>query len=204
MFTLIESIASWALNLISATGYAGLFIAMALESAGVPIPSEVVLPFAGFLSSTGRFSLVFVIIATTLANLTGSVIFYFIGYYGGTAFLRKYGHLLLIHDSEISKMEHWFQKHGGKVAFYSRLFPGVRTYSSLVIGAGKSNLPIFVGFTLLGSVFWNSLWSFMGYFAGNRWNVFAPYVRKFDYLIIAGVLIFIVIFFVRHFHKAKI
>jgi membrane protein DedA with SNARE-associated domain len=199
--SIFTAIINWALAIIGATGYLGLFLAMMLESAGVPIPSEVVLPFAGFLAASGKFSLILVIVVATTANLTGALIFFTIGYFGGTRFLRKYGHFLFIREKEISRMERWLDRHGGKVAFFSRMLPGVRTYSSLVIGSGRSKLWTFITYTFLGSVIWNSIWAYLGYYTGSRWEIFGPYVRKFDYLILGLVIAYIVIFFIRHFRK---
>ena len=98
-------------------------------------------------------------------------------------------------------MERWLDRHGGKVAFFSRMLPGVRTYSSLVIGSGRSKLWTFITYTFLGSVIWNSIWAYLGYYTGSRWEIFGPYVRKFDYLILGLVIAYIVIFFIRHFRK---
>jgi membrane protein DedA with SNARE-associated domain len=203
MFTIIEKIAEWALNLISSTGYAGVFITMAIESAGIPIPSEIVLPFSGFLASTGRFNIYLIVIVATTANLLGSLVFYWIGYFGGTKFLKRYGRYLLVHEPEIYRLEKWLERHGGKVAFFSRMLPGVRTYSSIVIGSGKSKLPTFIGYTILGSVIWNSIWTYLGFYAGSRWDQFAPYMKKFDYLIVAVIIVAVVWFFAKHIHREK-
>lgn len=201
MFFLIENIASWALNLINSTGYAGLFLTMVLESMAVPIPSEVVAPFGGFLASTGRFEFWLVVLVITIGNLVGSVALYIIGYYGGSAFLHKYGKYFLIHEEEIKKMDRWFQKHGRKVAFFSRLIPGTRTFSSLVIGSGETSFSIFFWYTLAGSFIWNLIWVYLGFIAGERWNQFRPYVRKLDYLIITVIIISVAVFVYRHIRR---
>lgn len=203
MFVILEHIANWALNLIGHTGYVGIFGTMALESAGIPIPSEVVLPFSGFLASTGRFSIILIVIISTLANLTGSLVFYYIGYYGGTKVLRRYGRYLLIHEPEIFRLEKWLERHGGKVVFFSRMLPGIRTYSSLVIGAGKSRIMAFIGYTILGSAIWNALWTYLGYYTGNRWDQFGPYMKKFEYLIAAIIVIAVIWFFTHHIHLKR-
>ncbi len=203
MANILETIVTWALNLINTFGYSGLFFTMALESAGIPIPSEVVVPFAGFLASSGRFDFWLVALVATLANLTGAIIFYFVGYYLGTAFLHKYGKYILMHKDDIEKMDRWLQSHGGRVAFFSRLIPGMRTFSSLVIGASEVRFPIFFWYTLFGSLVWNLPWAYAGYVTGNHWNQFQPYVRRFDYVIGAIMVVAIVIFVSRHFRKIR-
>lgn len=198
-----EKIAVWGLDLTSRFGYFGLFAAMTLESAAVPIPSEVVVPFGGFLASSGQFSFWLVVLVTTMANLTGSLILFAVGHYVGLPVLRRFGKYFLIHQHDIEKMEFWLQKHGKQVAFFSRIIPGTRTFSSLVIGAGEVGLPVFFWYTLAGSFAWNLLWTYLGYIAGQRWNQFGPYVHKFDYLIVVIIAIALAIYIIRHIRRNK-
>ncbi len=200
---IIEKVAVWGLSLTSHFGYFGLFVAMTLESAAVPIPSEVVVPFGGFLASTGQFNFWLVVLAATLANLVGSLLLFSVGYYIGLPVLRRFGKYVLIHQRDIERMEYWLQKYGGRVAFFSRVIPGTRTFSSLVIGAGEVRLSIFIWYTLVGSFIWNLLWTYLGYIAGQRWNQFGPYVRKFDYLVGAVIVIAFVAYIVRHLRLGK-
>jgi membrane protein DedA with SNARE-associated domain len=203
MIHLIEKIATWAVELIAKTGYTGLFVTMALESAAIPIPSEVVVPFGGFLASEGRFNFAWVVLVVTLANLTGSMLLYFAGVFGGRPLLERYGKYVLIHRADIEKMDFWLQKYGKRVAFFSRLLPGMRTFSSIVIGAGGIKFPIFFWYTLIGSLVWNLLWAYAGYLAGANWNQFQPYVRKFDFLIIFLIAAGIIYFVWRHIKKNR-
>lgn len=198
MFAIIEHIAGWALGLVESAGYAGLFVTMGLESFAIPIPSEVVVPFGGFLAASGVFNFGLVVTFVTLGNLTGSVTLFIIGRKWGSVFLRKYGKYLLIHSNEIDKMDRWLERHGRKTAFFSRLLPGVRTFSSLVIGAGEVKFRIFFWYTLIGSFLWNLLWAYLGFAAGENWNKFQPLVRKFDYLIVALIVVFVVYFVYKH------
>lgn len=202
-FTVIEKIAVWGLNLTSHFGYLGLFAAMTLESAAVPIPSEVVVPFGGFLASSGQFSFWLVVLVATFANLTGSLILFFVGRYIGLPVLRRFGKYFLIHRQDIEKMEFWLQKYGGRVAFLSRIIPGTRTFSSLVIGAGEVSLPVFFWYTLAGSFAWNLLWTYLGYVAGQHWNQFGPYIRKFDYSIAVVIAIALATYIIRHIRHNK-
>lgn len=201
MNSLIEKIVAWALALISKFGYAGIFLTMGLESAGIPIPSEVVVPFSGFLAAQGRFSLALVAAAATLANLTGSLIFYFIGLRGGRPVIDKYGKYFLIHKDEVVELETWTNKYGSKVAFFSRLLPGIRTFSSIVIGAGRLKLKKFFWFTLAGSLVWNLPLAYVGFAAGNKWGILQPYFRKFEAVIAAVIVIAVTLFIFKHIHR---
>ena len=139
MSIIIEQIISWALALVSKFGYGGIFFTMMLESAAIPIPSEVVLPFSGFLASSGRLNFWLVVFVATLANLAGSTILYWVGFFGGQPILEKYGKYALIHRDDIQKLDRWLKKYGAKLAFVSRLLPGIRTFSSIVLGTGRLN-----------------------------------------------------------------
>lgn len=203
MFNLIEQIIAWALGLIDKFGYAGIFLTMAFESAAIPIPSEVVVPFGGFLASGGRLSFWPVVLVATLANLAGSIVIYLVGLSGGRWFLERYGKYVLVHQDDISKMDRWLDKYGSRVAFFSRLMPGVRTFSSLVIGAGKMNFKRFLFYTFLGSFLWNLPLAYIGLVTGKNWNVLQPYFHKFELLIAALIVIAITLFVFKHIHKIK-
>lgn len=203
MTNFLEKILSWAVALVAKFGYGGIFLTMALESAAIPIPSEVVLPFAGFLASSGKLSFWLIILAASLANLTGAVAIYWVGVCGGRPLLKKYGHYLLISEYEISKVEKWMDHYQEKAAFISRLLPGVRTFSSLLFGAVRTNFKKFVGYTLAGSFLWNLALAYIGLVTGDRWGTLRPYFQKFELAIAAVILILIIIFLYRHFKKNR-
>lgn len=176
---------------------------MLLESALVPIPSEVVLPFGGFLASSGQLSFWLVVVVATLANLTGSLVIYCVGYFGGRPLLEKYGKYVLVHRDEVAKLDSWLDRYGASAAFFSRLLPGIRGFSSIVIGAGKVGFKKFFWYTLFGSLIWNFLLAYVGYVTGGHWNFLRPYFRKFELLIGAAILIGAVLFVVRHWRKNR-
>ncbi len=191
------------MGLVDKFGYFGIFFTMALESAAIPIPSEVVLPFGGFLASSGHMSFWPVILTATFANLTGAAAIYFIGFFGGRPLLEKYGRYVLVRRDDISKIDSWLGRFGAQVAFFSRLLPGVRTFSSLLIGAGKVNFKKFFWYTLFGSLIWNFLLVYVGYAAGSHWEFLEPYFRKFELLLGAVVVIAAVVFVARHLRKSR-
>lgn len=203
MFEILSNIGTWALGIISSTGYAGIFALSVLESAAVPIPSEVVMPFSGFLAVSGRFSFWAVVWTATLANLAGSIILFLIGKSGGRWVVEKYGKYLLMHKKDLDKADDWFEKHGIRAVFFSRMLPVVRTFISLPAGVAKMDLSKFVLFTLLGSLPWNFTLSIVGYKAGENWDLLHKYFRKADIFIIVAILAAIVFYVKRHFKMKR-
>ncbi|MDD5431100.1 MAG: DedA family protein [Candidatus Pacebacteria bacterium] len=187
---LLSTIASWSLEVIDKTGYAGVFVLSSLESAGIPIPSEVVIPFSGFLAVQGRFSFLGVVLTATLANVFGSLILYLIGRSGGRWILEKYGKYVLIHKKDLDTGDRWFYKYGSKIIFFGRLLPVVRTFISLPAGIAKMNLVKFLFYTVLGALPWNFALAEIGVKLGEKWDLLHSYFQKFDIIIVlfaAGV-----------------
>lgn len=201
---LIAFLTQLIIETISKTGYIGVFILMALESALIPIPSEVTMPFSGYLVTTGRFNLWLVIFTGALANSVGSVLAYLLGYWGQEHLVRKliknYGKYLLISEHEFNRSEKWFRKHGEKIVFFSRILPVVRTFISLPAGIAQMNFYKFSWLTFLGSLIWSVLLTYMGFILGKNWHSLETYYRKFEIIIfLSGVLIIIYYFW----HKYK-
>jgi membrane protein DedA with SNARE-associated domain len=179
-------------SVISSLGYGGIFFLMILESALIPIPSEIIMPFSGFLASTGKLGSVGVILAGSLGNLVGSVMTYYLGIRLGRAFLIKYGKYILFRVHHLVWTEQLFQKYGDKISFVGRLLPGVRTYISLPAGIGKSNFIKFVVYTLVGSIIWNSLLTYGGIQLGRSWQHIDKYSRYLDIIAVVATAVFIV------------
>jgi membrane protein DedA with SNARE-associated domain len=193
---LLSWISSILVEIISRSGYLGVTISMALESACIPIPSEIVMPFSGYLVSLGRFSLWSVTVWATIGNLAGSLMAYFIGYYGGRPLVLKYGRYILINHDELNRADHWFSKYGPLTIFFSRMLPVIRTFISLPAGIARMNLPKFMIYTFLGSLPWNFGLTYLGMILGNQWKDLEDYFRKFDYLILI-ILVSIIVWFVK-------
>lgn len=183
----------------------GIFVLMGLESVLIPIPSEVTMPFSGFLASQGTLNVWLVIITGTLANLTGSLLAYYIGFYLEETVLlkwiKKYGKFILISEKEYRHAEHWFQKYGDKVIFVSRLLPAVRTVISLPAGVFKMNIKKFIIYTTVGCFLWSALLTYFGYVLGENWRSLDVYYRKFEYVIVAVLVLGITFYVYRKIRK---
>lgn len=202
---MIELLAHYIIFLIEKASYVGIFILMALESALIPIPSEVTMPFAGFLASQGKLSFWIIVIVGTIANLAGSLIAYYVGYLLEETVLigiiKKYGKFLLITVEDYNHAYKWFTKYGDKVIFISRLLPAVRTVISLPAGVFRMNLKKFIIYTTVGCFIWSTILTYIGVSLGKNWNSLEIYFRQFQ--IVIGVLfVFLVIFYINR--KLKI
>jgi membrane protein DedA with SNARE-associated domain len=196
---MIGNILAWlaalVIKIISGSGYLGIIGLMALESACILIPSEVIMPFAGYLAGAGRFSVLWVIILGAIGNLIGSIVAYAIGFYGGRRLVEKYGKYILVNKEEINRADNFFHKYGNLSVFFSRLLPIIRTFISLPAGIAKMPFWRFSFYTFIGSLFWSGILAYLGVFLGNKWQTIEVYFRKIDWLI--GILLIIgIIWFV--------
>jgi membrane protein DedA with SNARE-associated domain len=190
---IVEAITSF----ISATGYAGIFGLMLLESALIPIPSEIIMPFSGFLAASNRLDPVGVILAGTFGNLAGSILTYFLGLKVGRAFVLKYGRYVLFRKHHLELTERWFQKYGDKMSFVGRLLPAIRTYVSLPAGLGITDFKKFIAYTFAGSLIWNSLLTYIGMQLGSNWKNIDRYSVYLDVVAAAVIAAFIVWFIIK-------
>jgi len=178
---------------------------MTLESALIPIPSEITMPFSGYLVSIGELNFWLVVLTGAFANLVGSWIAYYIGYFLEetviVGWIKKYGKFLLLTVDDYEKSRRWFIKYGSSIVFFSRLLPGIRTFISLPAGLAEMNIWKFSLYTFLGSFLWCLLLTYIGYYFGENWYALEPLYRKFEYLIIAAIIIFS-LWFLNH--KLKI
>lgn len=187
---IVEAITSF----ISATGYAGIFGFMLLESALIPIPSEIIMPFSGFLVAGNRLDPLGVILAGTFGNLAGSILTYFLGLKVGRVFVLKYGRYILFKKHHLELTERWFEKYGDKMSFAGRLLPAIRTYVSLPAGLGVTNFKKFIVYTFAGSLIWNSILTYIGMQLGSNWKNIDKYSIYLDVVAAIVIAAFIVWF----------
>lgn len=198
IYKLLELLAVFAIDVISAIGYLGVFFLMVMESMVIPIPSELVLPFAGFLISRGDFSFVGVILASSAGSIVGSLISYYMGRYGGNAFVIRFGRYVLLDVEDLNKTERWFEKRGEYTIFISRFIPVVRHLISIPAGIGKMDLKRFCIYTIVGASMWNFILIYAGYLLGEHWDRIKHYSEPVS-LTVAALLVIAFIWFVyRH------
>lgn len=191
---MIEQIGGAITNSISTWGYLAVFILMMLESALIPIPSEITMPFAGFMVGQGLLNFWLVVLIGSLANLAGSLVAYALGYWGQEKFVRnlikRYGKYLLISLDEVETAEKWFRQKGELIAFGSRLLPVIRTFISLPAGFSQMNVIKFSVFSFAGALIWSTGLTYLGVVLGKNWNILEVYFRQFNLVIVlAGVII---------------
>jgi membrane protein DedA with SNARE-associated domain len=200
MFTdLILAITNFITSTIDQLGYTGVALLMAIESAAIPLPSEIIMPFSGFLVQSGRFTLFGLALAGAIGSVLGSVITYGIGYYGGRPLIIKYGKYVLISEHDLHLTERFFQRFGKLSVFIGRILPVVRTFISIPAGIGKVPFWPFVIYAFLGSFIWSYFLAWLGMRLGENWHVLETYFRKFDLLIGLIIIAFIVWWISRHF-----
>ncbi|HYY85856.1 MAG TPA: DedA family protein [Nitrososphaeraceae archaeon] len=199
-FEILKPVIDFVISFISTLGYPGIFLLSVLESALIPIPSEIIMPFSGFLVSNGTFDPVGVVLAGTFGNLVGSILTYFLGIKVGRAFILKYGKYILFKKSHLEFTEELFQKYGDKISFFCRLLPAIRTYISLPCGVGKTNFVKFSIYTFLGSLVWNTMLTYVGIVFGHNWKNIDKYAIYLD-VVSAGVISVFVIWFIIKIRK---
>jgi membrane protein DedA with SNARE-associated domain len=194
----LAAIATFITGVISALGYPGIVLLMAIESACIPLPSEVIMPFSGYLASAGRFTVLGTALAGAFGCVVGSIAAYAIGRYGGRAVALKYGRFVLVAPSDILRADRWFERYGQWTVFVSRLLPVVRTFISLPAGVARMRFVPFVVWTFVGSLPWCYALSFVGFKLRENWAMLEPWFRKFDVAIGALIVICAVVWIKHH------
>lgn len=177
---------------ISTLGYSGVVLLMAIESACIPLPSEIIMPFSGYLVSRGEMSLWGVAVAGAVGCVLGSLVAYWAGMYGGRPFIEKYGRYVLLSRRDLNLADRWFEHYGEVIVFVSRLLPAVRTFIAFPAGVARMNLPRFVVYTFAGSLPWCLGLAYVGQKLGEQWDkddTLKTWFHRFDFVIgIVGVV----------------
>lgn len=199
---IFATITHFVVNTISALGYGGVAVLMAVESAAIPLPSEIIMPFAGFLVSEGRFTLFGVSLAGALGSVLGSWATYWLGRYGGRPFVERFGKYILISHHDLDLADRFFAKYGAWATFIGRVLPGVRTYISIPAGIARARFWPFTAAAFFGSFIWSLLLAYIGLKLGQNWEALKPIFHKFDVVIVLAVLIGAVWWIRRHLRKS--
>ena len=191
MSRLFGDLITWVVDLVDRLGYVGLAIVVAIENIFPPIPSEAILPLAGFLAAQGRMTLVGAIVASTIGSVVGALVLYAVGYGFGErrvrVLVRQYGRWALISEDDLDKAQAWFDRYGRTAVLVGRLAPLVRSLISIPAGVARMPLLPFVVYTTIGSGFWNVLLIGGGWILGENWELITTYQGYFSYVFVAAL-----------------
>src|SRR5215471_10748317 len=200
---ILEFLARFIIAVISQSGYLGIVLLMGIESACIPLPSEVIMPFSGYLVHAGRFSLIGVAVAGALGCNAGSLLAYYVGALGGRPLAERYGRYVLVTRHDLELADRWFARYGDWAVFFARLLPVVRTFIALPAGIARMNFLRFNVYTFLGSLPWCLALAYAGVKLGARWMVLREYFHRFD-TVIGVVIVAGAIWFVRQRWKNRL
>lgn len=196
MHGMIEHIVNTVIEIITFLGYWGIGGGMLLESACIPLPSEIVLPLGGLMIANKTATLLWVNVAAAVGSMIGSLTAYTVGSRGGRHFILKYGKYFFVSEKHFYKAENTFNKYGVAAVFFGRLLPVIRTFISLPAGIARMDLKKFITFSLIGMLPWNFLLIFLGYKLGQNFKqIVDPLYKRFEYVVI-GAIVLIILFFV--------
>lgn len=203
MEKIIALLAGFVMVTIKSMGYSGVALLMAIESANIPLPSEVIMPFSGFLVADGYFNLWLVGLAGAVGCVIGSVFSYWLGYKGGRPFVEKYGKYLFISKKDLKRADYWFGKYGDWAVLISRLLPIVRTFISFPAGMTKVNFKRFVVYTFVGSFPWTLGLAYVGQRMGENWENLRKTFHGLDAVIGVVIIVGLVLYIWRHIKEAR-
>lgn len=206
---ILEILSALIVATISTLGYGGVVLLMAIESACIPLPSEIIMPFAGYLVSKGEMNLWLVGLAGAVGCVLGSMVAYWVGMYGGRPLIEKYGKFVLISHHDLDLADRWFAKYGEIIVFTSRLLPAIRTFIAFPAGVARMNVPRFIIYTFAGSLPWCLALAYVGKKLGEQWDQdprLKTLFHRFDFVI--GIVLVLGVAWwiwrhVRHSRKPK-
>ncbi|MDP9474554.1 MAG: DedA family protein [Actinomycetota bacterium] len=203
----LTGLAGWVSDVIQSLGYVGIAVLVALENLLPPIPSEVILPLAGFLVGQGRFEFLPVLVASTAGSLVGALALYGLGWWLGEERLRRFvgrfGRFLWLEEADLDRATGWFKRYGGSAVFFGRLVPGVRSLISVPAGVERMPTWRFVAYTLGGSALWNALLVGAGWILGDRWAQVEQYTQALQYVLLAAAIVAVAWFLWRRLGRSR-
>ena len=196
--SITEPLIELATDVVAELGLVGIFVLMLLESACIPVPSEATMLFAGFAVSEGEYSLFAATAAGVLGNLIGSWVAYWVGWIGRVDVLEKHGKKIHVKPKHLHMADRWFEKHGGKTVFWTRMLPIIRTFISLPAGIARMPFWKFSILTTIGCIPWVWMLTFIGQQAGERWEDWKDSLHYFDYAVAAAIVIGAIYLYIRY------
>ena len=200
---MVGQLAVYFTYIIEQLGYLGAGFLMALESMVAPVPSELVMPFVGFLVAEGKFSIPIAILATSVGSIIGSLLSYYMGSLGGRPLVLKVGRYFFLNQEHLEWTERWFERNGSWTIFVSRFVPVVRHLISITAGLGRMKLIPFCLYTVLGATMWNTFLLMCGYKLRQNWTLVEQYSHELDMLVAAGLLLCGIWFVIMHVRRAR-
>ena len=186
---MLETVAQYVKDVIDSLGYGGLFLLIVLESTMVPVPSMLVMPFAGYLASEGTFSLPGILAINGAGALTGSLLSYWLGAAGGKPLLLRYGKYVMVRPDDIRTTEDFFERHGAWTVLIARFLPVVRHLISIPAGIARMRLPVFIVQTFIGAMIWGGGLMIVGYQIGANWESFVRTAKRYDLVVALAVIV---------------
>ena len=203
---ILELVTAFVIATISTLGYGGIVLLMAIESACIPLPSEIIMPFSGYLVYTGRFNIWLVAVAGAFGCVVGSLAAYWVGMYGGRPLIEKYGKFVLVSRHDLDLADRWFDRFGEVIVFVSRLLPAIRTFIAFPAGMARMNLKKFVIYTFAGSLPWCLGLAYVGQKLGEQWDKdprLKTLFHRFDFVIGIVIVLAAAWWIWRHLRHAK-
>ena len=200
---LINVLANFVIAIIGILGYSGIFVLMLVESCGILMPSEVIMPFSGFLVADGVLNFWLVVLVGALGNLIGSLLAYWIGWKGGRPLIEKYGKYILISRHDLDLADRWFNKFGELTAFFGRLLPVIRTFISFPAGIAKMDIKKFTFYTFIGAFIWSAVLTYFGVKMGANWEIIRIKLHNFDLAIVILMVLFLIWYISRHIRHSR-
>lgn len=200
---IVQAISQFVLDLISRLGYTGLFAGMFGQAVGVPLPSELMLGFGGYLAFAHQFSFPLVVLVGAAGDTAGAILAYFIGFYGGRPLLLRFGRFFFIAQRELAAADQWFARFGNRAVLICKLLPGIRAFGSFPAGVTRMNFAVFLGYTTLGALIWAVVFAGLGYHLGKHWDDLVEQIKPIGIGLIAALLIAIVIWLVARARAEK-
>jgi membrane protein DedA with SNARE-associated domain len=200
---LLAGLGAFIIGVLSSLGYAGVVLLMAIESACIPLPSELIMPFAGYLVFKGQLALWGVAFAGAVGCVLGSLVAYYVGLLGGRPLVQRYGKYLLVSQHDLDLADRWFARHGDITIFVGRLLPVVRTFIAFPAGVARMPLAKFVAYTFVGSLIWCWALAWVGQSLGEHWDTLGMYFHRFDEVIALVILAGAAWWIWRHFKNLK-